>query len=135
MAAKFKTTLKDAMLTAIRDAIDAGATGGLINVYTGTQPATPETGLSGNTLLGTLTFATVCGTISSGVLTMAAITEDSSADNSGTATWARITDSTGTVVMDVDVSSTVGSGAIKMNTTVIVATGPIRIASFVISFP
>lgn len=132
---RFKSTLKDSMLTQIAAALDAGATGALILIYTGAMPATPETAISGNTLLGTLTFATTAGAIAGGVFTAAAITEDSVADNAGTATWARITDSAGTPVMDVDVTSTTGSGAIKLNSTVIAAGGPIRISSCTLTFP
>ena len=132
---RFKSTLKDSMLTPIAAALDAGATGALILMYTGAMPATPETAISGNTLLGTLTFATTAGAIASGVFTASAITEDSVADNAGTATWARITDSAGTPVMDVDVTSTTGSGAIKLNSTNIAAGGPIRISSCTLTFP
>ena len=66
---------------------------------------------------------------------MAAIAQDPSADNSGTAAWARVLDSTGAAVMDIDVSTTTGSGAVKLNTVTIVAGGPIRIDSCTITFP
>jgi hypothetical protein len=48
--------IRNARLDAIKTAIDAGAGVGTIKVYTGTQPANADASLSGNTLLGTLTF-------------------------------------------------------------------------------
>ena len=46
---------RNAMLDQLRTLLDAGAAGGTIKIYTGTQPANADTALSGNTLLGTLT--------------------------------------------------------------------------------
>lgn len=132
---RFKQTLKESMETQIKDAIDAGSGPGILQIYSGSMPATPETSVTTQTLLGTLTFSDPCGTIGSGTLTMSAITQDASADNGGTAAWARILDSTGSAVMDVDVSATTGTGAIKLNTVTIVAGGPIRIDSCTITFP
>lgn len=75
---------------------------GFIKVYDGTQPATADTAISGNTLGVTLTFgATAFGAPSSGLLTANAITSGVAAA-SITPTWARILKSDGTtVVMDV----------------------------------
>jgi hypothetical protein len=127
-------TYRNAQLQALADLIDAGAAGGKVKVYSGTQPATGDTALSGNTLLGTLTFATTCAaSIAAGVLTFAAITEDSSADATGTATFARLTDSNDVSVIDLDVGT---SGAsINLNTTSIVTGGPIRLTSGTITAP
>ncbi len=85
--------------------IDAGAAGGQIRAYTGTQPATADTALSGNTLLATATCATTCGTASNGVITFASITSDTSIDADGTGTWCRITDSDGTSVLDITMAT------------------------------
>lgn len=125
MATGLNETIRNARLNVIRDAIDAGAGAGLLEIYAGTRPAT---GGTVTTLLGTLTFsATSAPNAASGVLTFNAITEDSSADATGTASWARITDSTGAFVMDVDVGT---SGTeIILNTVSIVAGGPIRVTS------
>jgi hypothetical protein len=86
----------------------------------------------GQVLLGTCTMPTTCGSETpSGSLTIGTIVGDSAADASGTATWARIADSTGLTVVDVDVG-VVGSGAvIQMVTNVLVAGGPIAFSSFV----
>jgi hypothetical protein len=65
------------------------------------------------------------------VLTFNAFTEDSSADATGTATWARVEDSDGAWVMDMDVGTSGQNPApeLVMNTTSITAGGPIRIDS------
>jgi hypothetical protein len=61
-----------------------------INVYTGSQPADANSAATG-TLLGTLTPASdVFGAASGAVITAAAITQDSAADNSGTPGWVRV---------------------------------------------
>lgn len=129
---RFAVAVKNSTLTQIRDAIDAGSGPGTCKIYTGTQPVDVATGLSGNTLLGTLTFADPCGVVSAGALTMSPIIQDSSADAGGVATWARIADSAGVAVMDIDISTTGGGGTLQLNTTNIVIAGPILINTFLI---
>ena len=120
-------TIRNARLNVIRDAIDAGGSAGVLEIYSGSRPAT---GGAATTLLGTLTFSDPCAPdASGGELTFNSITEDSSADASGTASWARITDGDGTFVMDMAVGES-GSGAqIILNTVTIVEGGPIRVTS------
>lgn len=126
MALGFATTLRSNRATQILNAIDAGATGGLLLLYTGARPATGAA-ITTQTLLGTLTFSTTSGTVTDGVLTFDAITADASADATGTATWFRITDSAGTFVMDGTVTATGGGGDLTLNTTSIVTGGPISV--------
>jgi hypothetical protein len=81
------------------NAVTALCNSGFIEVYSGTRPATPDTALSGNTLLATLTFgSTAFGAGSSGVATANAITSGTAAAT-GTAAWARIYKSDGTTVV------------------------------------
>lgn len=129
------TAVKNSALDAIKTAIDAGSGAGLIKIYNGTQPATANDAVTSQTLLGTLTFSDPCGSSSSGTLTFSAITQDSSADATGTATWARIVDSTGATVFDCDVGTTGGSASLQFNTTNFVITGPILITAFTITIP
>lgn len=102
----------------------------LINIYDGTRPAT---GGTATTLLAQLTGnATFAPGASSGVLTLNAITQDSSANSTGTATWFRIYASNGTThVLDGNVGTS-GSD-LNLTTTAIVATQPVSITSFVIT--
>jgi len=104
-------------------------TAATINIYSGTQPATADTALSGNTLLGTLTASAVMwGAASNGVLTLATVTDDSSADATGTASFARIlTQAAGATVFDCDVGTT--GTTIILNSVSIVSGGTIAISS------
>jgi len=127
------TTVANAVLTAINDQINGGSGAGTIKIYTGTKPAGPATAITTQVLLGTLTCSDPAGSVSAAALTFSAITQDSSADATGTATWARIADSTGTAVIDIDITTTGGGGFGQMNTTSIVIGGPITAPSVVIT--
>lgn len=133
MALGIATPIRNNILNQILNAIDAGAGAGTIKIYTGTRPATGAA-LSGNTLLGTLTFSDPCAAApSGGVLTFNAITQDSAADATGTAAWARIEDSAGTFVCDASVGT---AGAdINLSSVSITAGGPISITSATITAP
>src|SRR5574337_38274 len=115
---------------------DLGSGGGAatIKLYTGTQPATPDTAITSQTLLGTLTCSDPAGTVSGRTLTFSAITNDASADATGTAAWARAADSAGVAVIDLSVSATGGGGDIQFNTTSFVAGVPISITALSITF-
>lgn len=118
MALGFATTLRTARASQIVAAIDAGAGAGKLRLYNGTRPAT---GGTVTTLLAELTFSDPCGTVTSGVLTFSDIASDASADNTGTATWFRIVDSTGAFVLDGTITVTGGGGDITMTSTSIQA--------------
>jgi hypothetical protein len=131
----FSNALKNSILTPIQAAIDAGPGPGKMEIYSGTIPTDCATAIGVQVLLGTLTYSDPCGVVASNVLTMSAITQDSSADASGTASFARITDSTGATIIDIDITNTGGGGTLQMNTTNIVIGGPILCSSFVVSVP
>lgn len=110
MAIGMSTTLRNDRLQKIIDAIDAGAGAGTLKIYDGTRPATGAA-ITSQVLLAELTFSDPCASApSGGVLTFSAITADASANATGTATWARVADSTGAFVMDLSVG-VAGSGA------------------------
>lgn len=117
-------------------ALQAGTPATTLKFYTGSKPANPGVAPNGTTqkLLGTLTCTSGVGTVAGNALTLDPITQDPSADDSGTATWARFVDGDGNGVIDVDVSDTTGNGFVKLNTTLIVVNGPISISSCVINF-
>lgn len=121
-------------MDAVTALIDAGGAG-TIKIYTATQPANSNTAVSSQTLLAELTFsATSFGAAStSGTATANSITADSSADATGTATWARIESGGASTIFDCDVST---SGAtINLNTTSITAGGNVSISSFTLTLP
>jgi hypothetical protein len=126
MALAFVTSLRNARLDAITTAMGASS---LTRIYDGTRPAT---GGTATTKLAELAnSATFAPAASGGVLTANAITQDSSADATGTATWGRGTTSGGTAVMDWN-CGTSGSD-MNLTTTSIVATQPVSVSSFVIT--
>jgi hypothetical protein len=120
-------TLRDAMIDAITTQAGNAA---LLRIYDGSRPAT---GGTATTLLAELTCGTPFAAAAvNGVLTLGAITQDSSANATGTATWFRIVQSDGTThVMDGDVGTS-GSD-LNLTTTSIVATQPVSVTSFVIT--
>lgn len=106
------TQLADATVNAQADALAALLNNGYLRLYSGTQPASADTALSGNTLLAELRFsATAAPAASGGLITFNAITSDSSADATGTASFFRAFRSDGTTaVMD----GSVGTSAANM---------------------
>jgi len=130
---RLTVALQTSCITPIMTAIDAGAGAGLIDIYNGTIPATAATAVTTQTKLGTLTFSDPSGSVTSGVFTASSITQDSSADATGTASWARIKDSTGATVGDIDITSTGGGGLLQLNTVNIVAGGPIIVTALTFS--
>jgi hypothetical protein len=126
----------NAILDALRVKMDAGSGASTLKFYTGTQPAGPDTAVSTQTLLGTLTFTDPAApSASSKTLTFSTITQDSSADATGTATWARVLDSDGNAIFDCDVGESGDGATITLNSKSIVSGGPISISSFVLTYP
>lgn len=127
LAVTTRNSMGDALISALGNAA-------LIEIYDGTKPAGPGTAVTTQTKLGTLTGGSpfAPGT-SGGVITANAITQDSSADATGTATWYRAKTSGGTAILD----GTVGtSGAdLNLNTASIVAGGPIAVTSLTYTMP
>lgn len=100
---KLSSTAVNAEADALSDLLDNG----YLRIYDGTQPANANTAISTQVLLAELRFnATAAPAASGGVLTMNSITQDSSANATGTATWFRALKSDGsTVVFDGSVST------------------------------
>ena len=119
-------------LDAMLDTLDVGGAGSL-RIYSGTAPADADASLSGNTLLAQLTLSATGfagSTDGTGKATAAAnsITQDSSADATGTATFCRFLTNGGTCKWQ----GTVGTSGANLNlvTVSIVATQPVSCSSF-----
>lgn len=106
---KISTTAVNTQADALSDLLDNG----YLRIYDGTQPANANTAITTQVLLAELRFnATAAPAASGGVLTMNSITQDSSANNTGTATWFRALKSDGsTVVFD----GSVGTASCDLN--------------------
>jgi hypothetical protein len=103
MTVGLNTPLRNTRANAIKTDIDKGAAPGFLRIYDGSRPAT---GGTATTLLAELTLSYPCASAASGgVLAFSAITADSSANASGTATWGRVVDSTGAFVKDFSVGT------------------------------
>jgi hypothetical protein len=118
MTLRYNVLMRDAKLNAITT---FAGTSALLRIYDGSQLAEL-----------TCNASQFAGASSSAVLTLSAITSDSSANATGTATWFRIVKSDGTThVMD----GTVGtSGAdLNLNTVSIVSGATVAVSSFTIT--
>ena len=100
-----------AAVDAVVDLLDAGAGAGRVDILDGTQPATVNTAITTQTVLGSLTLsdpafgaASDQGTFARAVAN--AIGQDISAQAAGTATWFRAYDSDSNAVIDGNVGVT-----------------------------
>jgi hypothetical protein len=102
------------------DAIGGALNTGYIRIYDGSQPANADTAVGAQNLLAELRFgADAFPAAVAGLLTANAITDDSGANATGTATWARILASDGTTVY-FDGSVDTAAANVVINTTSIV---------------
>lgn len=119
--------------TRLNDITTRAGASALLRIYDGTQAADADTAIGAQVLLAELTCnATFAPAASGGVLTLNAITADSSANATGTATWFRIVTSGGaTIVCD----GTVGTSGADLNltTTSIVSGAAVSVTSFTIT--
>lgn len=127
---KLTTALRNSMLDLIVTEIGAS---GLLRIYDGTKPAGPATAITTQVLLAELPLSATAGTVSGGVLTFSAITNDAAANAGGTASWYRVTTSAGVGVVD----GTVGTSAsdLNLNTTSIVLGGPVQVSALSYTAP
>src|ERR1051326_1034384 len=127
--------LSNAAVSVEADAFSDLLDNGYLRIYTGTQPATADTALSSNTLLAELRFANpASGAGVNGVITFSAITSDTDADATGTATFFRAFKSDGTsVVMDGSVGTT--GCDLNINSTAIQIHAQVDVTSFTHTVP
>lgn len=136
MVLHFATATRNAMLDAIATALNAGSGAAYIEVRSGTQPANANTAASG-TVLATITLTDPAqdGAASAGVLTIDADPDISAtAAATGTASWARVYDSTGAAVFDGSVATsggdfTITSTSITSGQTVTLTVGTLTLAA------
>jgi hypothetical protein len=132
MALKFPAAVRNARANVVTSTAGNGA---LLRIYTGARAANADTAIGAQVLLAELTCNTpFAPSASSGVLTANAITQDSSANATGTAVWFRLVDSSGaTVVMDGSVTATGDGGDLQLTTTSIASGVPVSITSFIMT--
>jgi len=112
---KYSAALKNARLDQITSKV---GTSGLLRIYDGTQPASPDTAIGSQTKLAELTCnaSAFAPAASGGVLTANAIS-GANALATGTAAWFRLCKSDGTAVIDGTVGTS-GTDLIIDNTSI-----------------
>lgn len=130
MTISYATAVRNARMDSVTTQAGNAA---LLRIYSGTPPANAGTALSGNTKLAEL----VCGSplapaSSGGVLTANGITTESSADATGTATFYRLYKADGVTVIAQGSVGTSGND-LNLNTTSLVAGGPVAVSSFALT--
>jgi hypothetical protein len=126
---KYSTTCVNAKANAVGDALNSG----YLRVYDGSQPTDANTAIGAQNLLAELRFdADAFGAAVAGVITANAIVQDSSANLTGTATWARVFASNGTTVW---FDGTAGTGTVNfvLNTASIVSGAVVSCSSFTLT--
>ena len=136
------TTISNAAAIAacdgVVDLLDGGAGAALVRIYDGAQPANPDVAIGGQTLLAELTctdpaFGAAADAGPGGRATANAVTDDASANATGTASWFRAVTSAGTAVIDGSVST---SGAdLNLNSVAISAGATVSITSWTVTMP
>lgn len=128
------------MCDAAVDACDVGSTNtqATLIIYSGTQPTLVDDALSGNTVLAQLdmsnpAFGAAVDATPGATATAAAITDDTAADATGTASFFRILDRDNTPVLQGSVGTS-GTELI-MATVAIQAGATVEVASLTITMP
>ena len=116
--------------------LDAGAGAGKLRIYDGTQPADEDTAITTQNLLAELTlsdpaFGAAADGNPGGEATANSITDDTSANASGTATWFRGVDSNNNGV--IDGSCGTSNADLILDSTTITAGQTVKVNSWVLT--
>lgn len=114
MTLAFSTAVIQDRLKALTRAIDGGGAAGVLNIYDGTRPATGAAITTQNKLAALPFSFPSAGSVSGSTLNLAMPSASTLALKTGIASWARIVDSAGTFVADMDVSASGGSGEVQL---------------------
>lgn len=140
MASSISNVAARAACDAVVDLVDGGAGAGLLRIYSGTIPADADTALGAQVLLAELTmsdpaFGSAADANPGGRATANAITGDTSANATGTASFYRLVDSTGTVIVQGSVTATGGGGDLTLNSVAIQSGAAVTVTSFTLTMP
>lgn len=128
----YSNAVKHAQMAAI---ITAAGSAAVLTLYSGTQPASPDTAVTSQVALAAMTCATTFGSDTNGVLTVGAIGTGTGTANAGAgtaATWYRLATSAGVALIDGSVGT---SGAdLNLTGTTSIATGQqVSVTSWVLT--
>ncbi|MGI9585005.1 MAG: hypothetical protein ACR2N7_05385 [Acidimicrobiia bacterium] len=131
-----------AAMDAVVDLIDVGSTNaeGRVKIYAGTVPADADAAIGGATLLATLNmsnpaFGNSADAAPGATATANSITDDSSADATGTAAFFRIWDRNENTVIQGLVTVTAGGGDLELNSISITSGAAVSITSMTKTMP
>ena len=125
--------VRNARLQVIADAIDAAGSAGALRFYPGARVGNP--GIDpGATLLLQAPFQRPSGTVAAGLLTFSALNE-ALVIADGTTTWARIVDSAGVGIIDLDVGLDGSGEDIQLDNVILVTGATVRINVATLSEP
>ena len=129
------TAMRNSRLQLILDAIDLAGDeygAGILFIYSGIRPATGMSPDEYDAILVEFMLPYPCGVINNGVLTFGEVL-DVLATASGTATWGRLTDINENFIADLSVTSLLGNGDVKIDSTTIVEGGTVHCNSAIIT--
>ena len=137
---KISNAAAKAACDSVVDLIDGGASAGTLKIYDGSQPADVDTAVSTQTVLSEHTlndpaFGDATDDSPGGKATANSVSDDSSANATGTASWFRVFDSDGNAIIDGDVTATGGGGDLELNSTSISAGATVSISSWTVTMP
>jgi len=129
-----------AAANAITALIDGGAGPGKLRIYDGAQPAGPDTAVSTQTLLAELTlsdpsFGTAVDGNPGGLATANAVTDDTSANATGIASWFRVVDSNGVAVIDGSAGVAADTPDLTLDNKNIQVGATVKVTSWTITMP
>lgn len=136
MTTRIPTASRNAIIDALTALFNAGSGPGVVQIRSGSQPASANDAASG-TLLATITLSDPgFGAGALGIAT-ADITPalEVAASNSGTAGWYRGLDSDAATVIDGSVTATGGGGDLQLNTVSVLSGVSVTITAWTITMP
>lgn len=136
MTTHISNAARNAACDAVVDLADAGSGPAKIRIYNGSQPAGPDTAVSGQTLLAEITLADPAfGSASSGAATLSGTPLSTTGVAAGTASWFRTLDSNNVAALDGSVTATGGGGELQLATTTISVGVTVQITSGTVTMP
>jgi len=120
---------RNAMMEALRAELDAAdPLPGKLQLYSGPQPTAGDP-ITTEILLADISLAIPCGSVSNGVLTLAAPIEDGNLPDSGTIIWGRLVDGDDAWIADLDVGAQGSAAALELAGIIVYQGGIVRITA------
>jgi len=137
MTVNISTQARNDSGDAIVDLVDQGSTNpnGYIEIRSGAKPASPQIAATG-TMLSTNNFSLPAfGNFSNGISLANSISDDTSVNDTGIASWFRIYDRDGNAVIDGDITEAGGGGDIEFDNINFIIGGVVAITSLTATMP